>query len=110
MCPEAASGPVGLGLNHGLPLSPNADQPAWGRTLARLGVRPATNYQKSLSGSPGPEPAKDGGDPQLLDSNLYPLLSRGKKLIFTPSLNDIRLRIGGNVHLMSPLKYWLDLS
>ena len=45
---RAKPGPVGLGLNHGLPLSPNADQPARGRILARLGVSKATHYQRSL--------------------------------------------------------------
>ena len=105
MCPEAASGPVGLELNHGLPLSPNAGQPAWGHTLARLGVRPVTDYQKSLSGSPGPKPAKDSSDPQLPDSDLYSLLSRGKTLIIAGYLNIIALQIRRNVHLISLMKY-----
>ena len=110
MCPEAASGPVGLELNHGLPLSPNADQPALSRTLARLGVRPVTDYQKSLSGRPGPEPAKDGRDPQLPSSDLYSPLNRGKTPILARSFNSNRLGTGGNVHLILPLKYWPDLS
>jgi hypothetical protein len=81
-----------------------------GRTLERLGGSPATRYQKSLSCSPGPDPAKDGRDPQLPDSDLYSLLSRGKTLIIASSLGIITLQTSKNVYLILPLKCWLDLS
>ena len=105
---EESSGPVGLGLNHGLPLPPDADQPAWGHTLARLSISAATPYQKSLNGSASPKPTKDGRDPQLLDSDLYSLLSKGKAPILAGFLDIATLQTSKKCIFISPLEYLLD--